>query len=274
MPELPEVETVARAMRRDLLGRVVREARILWPREVNRPEEEFSAALRGLRFEAVGRHGKYLIFRFALPTPTPSQNEGGAPVMLLHLKMSGRLDVVPAAQAITPHARVVWLMEDGMALRFEDARKFGRVWLADDPAKIIGKLGPDAIAVSRDEFASRLRRKKGALKPILLDQSFIAGVGNIYADESLWRARLHPRRAAHTLGDEDITRLHESITSVLQEGLAANGASFDWVYPGGNFQENFRVYGQTDKPCPNCGTPIRRILVGQRSTHFCEECQV
>jgi formamidopyrimidine-DNA glycosylase len=272
MPELPEVETVARAMRRDLLGRVVREARILWPREVNRREEEFSAALRGLRFQAVDRHGKYLIFRFAPPVLAEGA-AGGMPVMLLHLKMSGRLDVLPAAQAITPHARVVWLMEDGMALRFEDARKFGRVWLADEPSKIIGKLGPDAIAVTRDEFASRLRRKKGALKPILLDQSFIAGVGNIYADESLWRARLHPRRAAHTLGDEDTTRLHESIQHVLREGLAANGASFDWVYPGGNFQENFRVYGQTDKPCARCGQPIRRILVGQRSTHFCEDCQ-
>ncbi|MEI2827843.1 MAG: DNA-formamidopyrimidine glycosylase family protein [Dermatophilaceae bacterium] len=175
--------------------------------------------------------------------------------MLLHLKMSGRLDVVPAEQAITPHARVVWLMEDGMALRFEDARKFGRVWLTDDPAKIIGKLGPDAIAVTRDEFASRLRRKKGALKPILLDQSFIAGVGNIYADESLWRARLHPRRAAHTLGDEDTTRLHDAIQKVLQEGLAANGASFDWVYPAATFRKIFRCMGKQTSPAPIAANP-------------------
>lgn len=264
MPELPEVETVARDMRQNLLGRVVRETRVLWAREANRPQEEFDAALRGLRFASVGRHGKYLIFGFE---PSP------APVMLLHLKMSGRLAVTPATQAITPHARVVWLMEDGMALRFEDARKFGRVWLTDDPANIIGKLGPDALNLPRDVFAERLRRKKGALKPILLDQGFVAGVGNIYADESLWRARLHPTRAAGTLSDEDVTRLHEAVAFVLNTSIAAKGSSFDWVYPGGNFQDNFQVYGQTNKPCARCGKPICRMVVGQRSSHFCEECQ-
>lgn len=193
--------------------------------------------------------------------------------MFIHLRMSGRLDVVPAAEAYTPHARVVWLLDDGLALRFDDARKFGRVTLTDDRARVLAKLGPDALDISADDFAQRLRQKRGALKPILLDQSFIAGVGNIYADESLFISGLHPRRAADTLSEDQARRLYAAIREVLLQGIAANGASFDWVYPGGNYQHSFRVYGQTGEPCPNCGQPIQRIIIGQRSTHVCAHCQ-
>ena len=182
--------------------------------------------------------------------------------------------MVPQGDAFTPHARVVWLLDDDLALRFDDARKFGRVTLVDDPARILGKLGPDALIISADDFTRRLRAKRGALKSLLLDQSFIAGVGNIYADESLFLSKLHPRRAADTLNDADALRLYNAIRQILLEGIAANGASFDWVYPGGNYQHNFRVYGQTGKPCPKCGRPIERIIIGQRSTHFCAHDQL
>jgi len=269
MPELPEVETVARTLREGkypLVGRRIETVQVLWPREVHtHSPEELASRLAGARIESVGRHGKYLAIRLST-----------GDTMLVHLKMSGRLDVVPAADAFSKHARVVWLLDHDLALRFDDARKFGRVFLTDHPDYLIGLLshvGPDALTLSEDEFVERLRRKKGALKPILLDQGFMAGVGNIYADESLFRAKLHPQRSAASLSDADARRLYRAVQEVLAEGILANGASFDWVYPDGNFQENFKVYGQTGKPCVVCGTPIQRILVGQRSTHFCPTCQ-
>ena len=187
--------------------------------------------------------------------------------------MSGRLNVVPQAEAYTPHARVVWLLDDGWALRFDDARKFGRVYLVDQVSTVTGKLGPDALSITAEDFTSRLLGKRGALKPILLDQTFIAGVGNIYADEALFAARLHPKRLASTLDADEAGRLYAAIRRALLNGIAANGASFDWVYPGGSYQHQFKVYGRTGEACECCGGPISRILVGQRSTHFCAACQ-
>jgi len=278
MPELPEVETVARALRNGtpagappLVGRVIRSVEVLWPRQLgNLTPRAFRRRIAGTRVQSIGRHGKYLLIGLT----SPAAGEGDAPLTLLvHLKMSGRLDVVPCDQAFTPHARLVWLLDDDLALRFDDARKFGRAWLVGNPASVIGNLGPDALHVPPDVFASRLRSRKGMLKPVLLDQSFLAGIGNIYADEALHLARLHPRRAVTSLSDADVMRLHDAVQHVLLAGIAANGASFDWVYPGGNFQESFKVYGRTGQPCPTCGRPVERILVAQRGTHFCPACQ-
>ena len=274
MPELPEVETVARALRDGagpnappLVGRAIVQARALWKREISGlSARAFEQRVAGCRVASIGRHGKYLILDLTTDG-RPRQ------AMLVHLKMSGRLEVVPQAEALTPHARVVWWLDGGWALRFEDARKFGRVYLVDEPAQITGRLGPDALAIDAGAFAARLARKRGALKPILLDQTFLAGVGNIYADEALHLARLHPKRLAGTLTAADVRRLYAAVKQVLLDGIAANGASFDWVYPGGNYQDAFKVYGRAGEPCPECGRPIARILVGQRSTHFCEKCQ-
>jgi formamidopyrimidine-DNA glycosylase len=283
MPELPEVETVARTLREGrgcgawpLIGRTIQSAQVLWPREIgNLKPRAFKKRVAGARVTAISRHGKYLIITLAPPSHLNSGTSSNrqSQVMLVHLKMSGRLDVLPQGEAFSKHARVVWLLDKGLALRFDDARKFGRVWLVDDPAQVIGKLGPDALAMPEADFVTSIRRKRGALKPLLLDQTFIAGVGNIYADEALHLAGLHPRRGANTLSERDATRLYAAVQSVLAEGIAANGASFDWVYPDGNFQNNFRVYGMTGKPCVTCGRPIERVLVGQRSTHFCSNCQ-
>ncbi len=285
MPELPEVETVARALRNGvgmpaLVGRTIQSAQVLWHREIgNLKPSAFERQVAGMRVTGVGRHGKYLLIDLRDDRPQTIDDTGSSIVhrpsstMLVHLKMSGRLDVVPQADAFTKHARVVWMLDDGLALRFDDARKFGRVWLTDDATTVTGKLGPDALDVTEDDFVERIRKKRGAIKPLLLNQAFIAGVGNIYADESLFRSKLHPQRTAETLAEKDARLLYQQVRSVLMEGIAANGASFDWVYPGGDFQNNFRVYGMTDEPCPTCGQPIRRILVGQRSTHFCAQCQ-
>jgi formamidopyrimidine-DNA glycosylase len=272
MPELPEVETVARTLREGrgvpaLLGRTIEAVRVLWPREIHGLSvDAFSAAITGARVAEVGRVGKYL-------TITLGGADGARRTMLVHLRMSGRLDVHPRAEAMTRHARVVWDLDQDLALTFDDARKFGRVYLPNHIDDVLGKLGPDALQISEDAFVERLAAKRGALKSVLLDQHFIAGVGNIYADESLHRAALHPTRSAATVKPAAARALHAVIRDVLHEGIAANGASFDWVYPDGNFQENFRVYGQTGKPCPRCGAPIQRIVVGQRSTHFCKQCQ-
>lgn len=273
MPELPEVETIARTLRDGrgapaLLGRTIKETRVPWPREIHAmAADAFAAAVAGTQVSQVGRVGKYLVLTLRAPRTGVERR------MLVHLRMSGRLDVVPAADAFTKHARVVWLLDNDLALRFEDARKFGRVYLPEQLEDVTGKLGPDALLVSEADFVERLRAKKGALKSLLLDQHFLAGVGNIYADESLHRAGLHPERAASTLRAPAAQKLFACVREVLLEGIEANGASFDWVYPDGNFQQNFRVYGQTGKPCRHCGSPIERIIVGQRSTHFCGKCQ-
>ncbi|MCS7055298.1 MAG: bifunctional DNA-formamidopyrimidine glycosylase/DNA-(apurinic or apyrimidinic site) lyase [Thermoflexales bacterium] len=274
MPELPEVETIARALREgipgggpSLVGRTIQSVQVLWPREIaNLAPAEFARRIAGACVRSVSRYGKYLLLGLDLPGDGPLS-------LLIHLRMSGRLDVVPRSAAFTPHARLVWLLDGDLALRFDDARKFGRVWLVGDPAEVIGSLGPDALSVTREQFVSRLRARRGALKPLLLDQTFVAGIGNIYADEALHLARLHPQRIAASLAEDEAARLYEAIRRVLLEGIAANGASFDWVYPGGNFQENFKVYGRTGRSCSACGTPIARIVIAQRSTHFCPTCQ-
>jgi len=285
MPELPEVETIARQLRDgresregrteydtiavpSLVGRIILETHVMWAREVGpMPAATFEERTCGCRIVAVGRHGKWLIIELAC------KRDAERSYMLVHLRMSGRLEVVPQADAYSKHARVVWHLDEGWALRFDDARKFGRVSLVDDPSRVTGRTGPDALLISADDFIQRLKTKHGALKPLLLNQAFIAGVGNIYADESLFIARLHPKRLVQSLSDDDALHLNAAIQQVLQAGVSANGASFDWVYPGGNYQASFRVYGQTGKPCPTCGTPITRIIVGQRSTHLCTECQ-
>ncbi len=275
MPELPEVETVARALREGapaLVGRTIQAVDVLWPRQVAYPSiAAFTQGLIGARVQAVSRYGKYLLIHLCAPLNGARQTADS--MLIIHLRMSGRLEVVPEAQGPTRHARLVWLLDQGLALRFEDARKFGRAWWVTDPATVLGKLGPDALAVSAEAFVARARDRRGALKPLLLDQTFIAGVGNIYADESLYLAGLHPKRLVTTLSESELSDWHTAIQHVLRAGIAANGASVDWVYPGGRFQENFAVYGRAGQPCRRCEQPIQRILVAQRSTFFCPRCQ-
>ena len=173
---------------------------------------------------------------------------------------------------------VVLKLSDGYELRFRDTRKFGRMWLVDDPAQVIDKLGPEPLAISPREFHALFEKRRGNLKPVLLDQTFIAGIGNIYADESLWYARLHPLRRAESLTREERARLYRSIRHVLSRAIAVGGTSIDVMYRrvngmSGGFQDSLRAFDREERPCRRCGTPIVKTVVGQRGTHFCPTCQ-
>jgi formamidopyrimidine-DNA glycosylase len=187
--------------------------------------------------------------------------------------MSGDLSIYDSTIRPEPHDRLILQLSDGKSLVFNDTRKFGRVWLTAKPEEILGKLGPEPLSedFTVEWLHEALHRKRRQLKPLLLDQTFIAGLGNIYTDEALHTAKLHPLSLSDSLTQKQAEALHQAIHAVLKEGIRRNGASFDWVYRGGEFE--FRVYGQTDKECPVCGTKIKRILVGQRSTHYCPKCQ-
>ncbi len=174
------------------------------------------------------------------------------------------------------HDRLILRLSDDRTLVFTDPRKFGRVWLVDDPAEIFKELGPEPLS---DDFTptrlyANLHAQHRQLKPLLLDQSFLAGLGNIYTDEALHMARLHPLTSSDAVSLEEAEILWMAIRAVLEEGIRRNGASIDWVYRGGDFQNHFRVYGRQGQPCPVCGTKIERIVVGQRGTHYCPTCQV
>ena len=276
MPELPEVETIVRALQNGgrgsppLIGRVLQGAELRWQRSLAAPQPDaFLEKIRLQPVKAVARRGKFILIHLNQAT------------LLIHLRMSGDLRLEPAADEtgspVPPaaHDRVIFHLTDGWRLAFNDPRKFGRVWLADDPQAVLNGLGPEPLneGLTAEEFHRRLSRFQRQLKPLLLDQSFIAGLGNIYTDEALHLAGLHPLTPSHLLSSEDAARLLGAIRSVLQEGIRRNGASIDWVYRGGSFQNHFRAYGRSGQPCPECGTPIARLIVGQRSTHFCPVCQ-
>ncbi len=274
MPELPEVETIARYLRdgRDgpsLLGRTIRAADVLWERSVAEPRaEEFCLRIAGQAVGEVGRRGKFMVVTLERDT------------LLIHLRMSGDLRIEPETNSgelrpPAPHDRLVLHLDEGWRLAFNDPRKFGRAWLVSDPQSVLGGLGPEPLdpAFRAEDLYARLHAHHRQIKPLLLDQSFLAGLGNIYTDESLHLARIHPNYIASRLSPDDAQRLWQAVRTVLEEGIRRNGSSIDWVYRGGDFQNSFRVYQQTGKPCPVCGTIIQRRVVGQRGTHFCPTCQ-
>lgn len=270
MPELPEVETVARGLREPLVGRCVRGLWTDWPRIIQSPPPaELAARIHGQCFRSVGRRGKYLLC--ALDSET----------LVVHLRMTGRL-YVAADEAQFAADR--WLhfrlqLDGGQQLRFSDARKFGRIWLTADVDTVTGALGPEPL--SRQFTARRLRAdlagRSRALKPLLLDQGFLAGVGNIYADEALHRARLHPLRPANSLNEAETAALHRALRAALRAGIQHEGASISWYRKPdgsrGSSQRHFRVYGRAGEPCPRCGATIEKTVVAQRGTHLCPRCQ-
>jgi formamidopyrimidine-DNA glycosylase len=262
MPELPEVETIARKLKPDLVGKTILAAELRWARTLAFPSpKKFKQQIQGQKILDVGRRAKFLKMQLT------DFN------LLIHLRMSGDLFLRQSTIKPEPHDRLILQLSDGKSLVFNDTRKFGRVWFTAKPEEVLGKLGPEPLS---EDFTVQwlheaLHRKRRQLKPLLLDQTFIAGLGNIYTDEALHTAKLHPLLLSDSLTQNQAQALHQAIHAVLNEGLERNGASFDWVYRGGEFK--FRVYGQTDKECPVCGTKIKRILVGQRSTHYCPKCQ-
>jgi formamidopyrimidine-DNA glycosylase len=264
MPELPEVETIVRNLRPNLVGRQILSVRLFWPRTLATPTiGEFHRRIPGQRVEAVNRRAKYIHIVLS----------GGH--LLIHLRMSGDLLLRPSPTHLEPHDRLHLTLDSGETLAFNDTRKFGRVWLVDTPQEVLGRLGPEPFSEDFSPLVLHrsLQEHQRQLKPLLLDQAFLAGLGNIYSDEALHLSGLHPLRQSNTISLSESQKLFEAIRVVLQTGIDNNGASIDWVYRGGNFQNHFRVYGRTSQPCPSCETPIERIVVGQRSTHFCPNCQ-
>ncbi len=225
--------------------------------------ETFQALLPGQSVQDIGRRAKFL-------TITLSES-----ILVFHLRMSGDLRMEPSESPLEKHDRMVLDFTSGWRLSFNDTRKFGRVWLVYDTLAIFAALGPepDDPALTPAKFHEMLRERKRAIKPLLLDQHFLAGLGNIYTDEALFRASIHPLQSSETLDEQDAARLLEAIRFTLASGIESNGASIDWVYRGGDFQNHFQVYQRSGKPCPRCGQPINKILVGQRGTHFCPNCQ-
>ena len=257
MPELPEVETLIRTLRPHVEGRRIERVEYLWPRAAGGRPEEMVARLAGRRILRLDRHGKHLLFAL---------DEGWLDV---HLRMTGKL-LAGAARPEYLRARIV--MDKG-ALEFEDVRQFGLLlWRAERPP-----LGADALELSAEEFVRLIRARRGRLKPLLLNQGVLAGVGNIYCDEALFRAGLHPLAVAARVSRKRLEKLHTALTEVLNEAIEAGGSSIsDYVDADGrpgSFQEKHLVYGREGEPCPRCGSPIRRIVVGQRGTHYCAKCQ-
>jgi formamidopyrimidine-DNA glycosylase len=279
VPELPEVETIARELRPLVAGSRIVEAWTDWPRAVRHPTpERFCAELRGRRVLDVSRRAKWLLLWL-----------DDDAVLAIQVKMTGQLFVVPATTPVDRHVHVALSFEDGRELRLRDVRKFARVGLyrrdetgtvrdADEALDLFAGHGPEPLdpAFTLAAFRARLRGRRGRLKSLLLDQGFVAGIGNIYADEALWRARLHPLRTAAGLRPPQEARLYRAIREVLGEAIERRGSSVDdYTAPGGDgeMQEHLDVYQRTGQPCHRCGHRIRRITLGGRGTHFCGWCQ-
>jgi formamidopyrimidine-DNA glycosylase len=275
MPELPEVETVRQGLQRHVVGRTIDKVSVLHPRAVRRHlagPVDFSDALAGRPVSGARRRGKYLW----LPV--------GEDAILAHLGMSGQLLVGDPARPLSPHVRAVFTFTDGGPdLRFTDQRTFGHLLFAPGGAELpgpIAHIAPDPLEDSFDDaaFAAAVRKRRTGIKRALLDQSLISGVGNIYADEALWRAGLHYARATDTLTRPEITRLLAAIREVMRTALAAGGTSFDSLYvnvngESGYFDRSLAVYGREGEPCPRCGTPVRRDPFMNRSSYSCPRCQ-
>jgi len=274
MPELPEVQTIVNDLNAaELVESTITGAEVSWPRSIAEPSAKlFCSQVKGKKISAIWRRGKFLVFDF---------DKGGN--LLMHLRMSGRVHLVSEDADRLKHEHVILKIDDGRQLRFHDTRKFGRMYLVKTPEKILGKLGPEPLppAFKLKSFAEKLKVRKRLLKPLLLDQSFIAGLGNIYADEALWEAKIHPCRIASTLTDAEIKALHRTIPRVLKRGLKNLGTSlgtgkanfFSVARRKGRNRDELKVFRRTGLPCPRCKATIERIIVGQRSTHICQECQ-
>jgi formamidopyrimidine-DNA glycosylase len=261
MPELPEVETVVRSLRPAVIGRRIVNAEFTGRRVLIGSARRTSVALTGRKIVAVDRYGKFIAIRL---------DRGW---LVVHLGMTGRL-LIDGALSKWTHA-VITL--DKGTLLYEDPRQFGRIEFGEELPARLGALGPEPLEVSPGEFARRLKKRRSPVKAVLLNQAVVRGVGNIYADEALFRAGVHPKRLAATLRPERAARVHAAMQEVLREAIASRGSSVSNYVDAegcqGSFQAEHRVYQRTGEPCVNCGAPIRRIIIGQRSTHYCAKCQ-
>ncbi len=272
MPELPEVETVRRILYDKLVGRTIAQVEILTPRQIYHPDPDtFRAELEGARVTDIERRGKYLIFKLG-------------PLRLVgHLRMSGRLYACPPDRPRDKHTHIIFHLDDGVDVRYEDQRKFGGFHLlgpkGEGSPPGLAALGPEPLsaeftpAVLQAAFATR----KSPVKAALLDQTVVAGLGNIYVDEALYCARIHPERGAATLDSVELTRLHGCIQAILERAVEQRGTTFSLYFAGddarGDMYDELKVFDRTGEPCPRRATPIIKLSVAQRGTHVCPSCQ-
>lgn len=273
MPELPEVETIRRTLKPQILHRRIKTVRVHYLRSLqNTGIEELKQALTGHCFTDLERRGKYLI------ASLDSEEK-----LILHLRMTGRLTVVPAAAPVEKHTTLQITFRDGEELRLVDQRRFALIYLVIEKEEGciqgLAQMGPEPL---QEDFTPAyllhiFRRRSARVKSLLLNQRYIGGLGNIYADESLHRAGIHPQRPANSLDAAEIDRLHRAIETVIREGIAYRGTTVRDYVDGdgrtGNYQERLQVYGREGLPCPTCQTPIRRVKVGGRSSFYCPKCQ-
>ncbi len=272
MPELPEVETVRKGLISLVKGKTIAKVEVYWQRIVESPEVElFQQQLVGETIETVDRRGKYLIFHF-------THYE-----LVSHLRMEGKYEFFKEATPLDKHSHIRFIFTDDTELVYHDVRKFGRMALLKkgtaENYKGLLQLGPEPTEEAFDLTDFKLQLKKSAtmIKPLLLNQKVVAGLGNIYVDEVLWLAKIHPEQPANTLSSQTVRKLREAIIAVIEKAKAAGGTTIrtylNALGEAGHFQQELHVYGQTGKPCSRCGTPIIKIKVAQRGTHLCPHCQ-
>lgn len=276
MPELPEVETIVRRLKQgdaqtpSVVDQTIESVEVRWKKIIANPDaDKFRETLPGKSITDANRRGKFLHFPL---------NEGH---LFAHLRMSGdvrmekRIDSEGEPLPEEEYDKVILNFRGEYRMVFSNIRKFGRMWYTEDPNTVIGSLGPEPLSdlLSSHQLYEMLHARSRQLKPLLMDQSFIAGLGNLYANEILYQSNIHPLRLSDSLSQEETLHLYDAIRFVLQQGIDRMGASIDWFYRGGKFQEDFNVYGKEGEPCPLCGTPIEKIQAGQRATYFCPECQ-
>lgn len=269
MPELPEVETIKNGLIPHIVGHRLIKAKLLWAAQVRQPlPQEFRRDIAGQRVEDIRRRGKYLIFDLS-----------GGQKMILHLKMTGCLLIRPSDAKPGPYTRAILYLDNSTCIHFVDQRKFGSIWLVEDENEVIGSLGPEPLdhSFSAKKLKEILSQHDIPVKPLLCDQTTIAGIGNMYADEVLFEARIHPKRKAKSLTPREAERLYRAICHVLIEGIAHCGASVNtYQQPDGEpgfAHLFFQVAHRRGEQCYHCGTPIERITLRGRGTYFCPSCQ-
>ena len=281
MPELPEVETVARGLQRSVAGRRIVSVRLGKTDFIDDPAA-LEQYIPGRQIEAVERYGKFMLLRLsgrANPTGGGENGDPEAASLLVHLGMTGQLAPYAALEPYTKHTHVWFELDDGRELRYTDPRRFGRMAYLTGAllAEELTEFGADPLLVSEEEFASRIRSRNAQIKALLLDQSVLRGVGNIYADESLWRAKIHPMQRGTKLNKKQARLLRRVLQDVLRKAIAARGSSIsdflDAEGQPGEYQRHHRAYGREGKRCYRCGTTIRRTIVAGRSSYFCPRCQ-
>ena len=271
MPELPEVETVVRGLRQCLTGQTIAGVTVHWARSIGRPDPEaFIARVTGRTVQTVNRRGKWIVICL---------DEGQA--LLVHLRMTGQLLFEGSGCRPDKYARVIFHLESGCRLRFSDMRKFGRLILTNDPGDVLDDLGPEPLGASFtvERFQQMLSQRRGRIKSLLLDQRFLVGLGNIYVNEALWQARIHPLRSGDSLSTAEVGALYDAIRSILRAAIGeggttlANGNYRQADGAAGEFASELLAYDREGEPCACCGAEIERITVGQRGTYVCPDCQ-